>query len=144
MDYLGIRVKSKEELMIDPAKKSPESRIGPTTLTTIKEVRSTLGLLGYHRPWIPNFAKIAKPLTDLLQKGSGIRVEVNTVRKSRSKTNWRLVTSETRHIIPPDTDQQFYPIRGRLTIRYWSDTCIRRTKNEKDARGNPLLRPPGI
>jgi len=67
MDYLGIHVKE-GELMIDPAK---ISRITdwPTTLTTIKEVQSTLGLLGYHHPWIPNFAKIAKPLTDLRQKG---------------------------------------------------------------------------
>ena len=67
MDYLGIHVKE-GELMIDPAKISGIMD-WPTTLTTIKEVRSTLGLLGYHRPWIPNFAKIAKPLTDLLQKG---------------------------------------------------------------------------
>jgi len=41
----------------------------PTTLNSVKEVRSTLGLLGYHCPWIPNFTKIAKLLTDLLQKG---------------------------------------------------------------------------
>jgi len=41
----------------------------PITLNTIKEVQSTLRLLGYHHPWIPNFAKIAKALMDLLQKG---------------------------------------------------------------------------
>jgi len=67
MDYLGIHVKE-GELMIDPAKISGITD-WHTTLTTIKEVRSTLGLLGYHCPWIPNFAKIVKPLTDLLQKG---------------------------------------------------------------------------
>ena len=54
--------------MIDPAKIAGITN-WPTTLNSVKEVRSTLGLLGYHRPWIPNFAKITKPLTDLLQKG---------------------------------------------------------------------------
>jgi len=67
MNYLGICIKE-GELMIDPAKISGITD-WPTTLTTIKEVRSTLGLLGYHCPWIPNFTKIVKPLTDLLQKG---------------------------------------------------------------------------
>jgi len=32
---------------------------------TKKELRSTLGLLGYHRLFIPNYAEIAKPITDL-------------------------------------------------------------------------------
>src|ERR1700747_3599372 len=67
VDYLGIRVWA-EKLMIDPAKITGIAE-WPTTLHTVKDVRSTLGLLGYHCPWIPNFTKIAKPLTDLLQKG---------------------------------------------------------------------------
>jgi hypothetical protein len=35
----------------------------------VKEVRSFLGLAGYHRRFIENFSKIAKPLTSLLEKG---------------------------------------------------------------------------
>ena len=35
---------------------------------TKKELRSTLGLLGYHRLFVPNYADIAKPLTDLTSK----------------------------------------------------------------------------
>jgi RNase H-like domain found in reverse transcriptase len=31
-------------------------------------VHSTLGVLGYQQPFIPGFAKIAKPLTDLQKK----------------------------------------------------------------------------
>eukprot|EP00794_Sanderia_malayensis_P005085 gene5085-5741_t len=34
---------------------------------TIGELRKLLGLLGYYRKYIPEFAKIAKPLTDLLR-----------------------------------------------------------------------------
>jgi hypothetical protein len=54
--------------MIDPAKIAGIKE-WPTTLKNVKEVQSTLGLIGYHRPWIPNFTQITKPLTDLLKKG---------------------------------------------------------------------------
>ena len=37
--------------------------------TTKKEIRSFLGLVGYYQPFIPNFAAIAAPLSDLTRKG---------------------------------------------------------------------------
>jgi hypothetical protein len=40
----------------------------PRTLKTVKEVRSILGVLGYQRPFIPNFANIARPLIALTKK----------------------------------------------------------------------------
>lgn len=36
--------------------------------TTIKEIKSFLGLLGYYRKCIKHFAKIIKPLTACLKK----------------------------------------------------------------------------
>ena len=36
--------------------------------TNVKEIRSFLGLAGYYRRFIKDFAKIAAPLTDLTRK----------------------------------------------------------------------------
>lgn len=40
------------------------------TPRTPKNIKQFFGLAGYYRRFIPNFSKIAKPLTDLLKKNS--------------------------------------------------------------------------
>jgi RNase H-like domain found in reverse transcriptase len=39
------------------------------TLPNVAEIRHTLGILGYQRPFIWGFAEIAWPITALLKKG---------------------------------------------------------------------------
>jgi hypothetical protein len=45
-------------------------KMWPRTLKTVLEVRSTLGLLNYHRAFVLGFSHIVKPLTMLLKKNT--------------------------------------------------------------------------
>jgi hypothetical protein len=54
-------------IKIDPAKVTGIAE-WPRELKNVKEVRSTLGVLGHQRPFIQGFAHIAKPLTELTKK----------------------------------------------------------------------------
>ena len=55
--------------------------------TSVSEVRSFLGLAGYYRRFIPDFSKISKPTTSLLQKNhkfvlmEGCELAFRTLRK---------------------------------------------------------------
>ncbi len=68
IDYLGVVI-SRERIHIDPIKVEGLKQ-WPRKLGTLKQVRSTLGILGYQRPFILGFAHIARPLTNLLKKGT--------------------------------------------------------------------------
>jgi hypothetical protein len=61
-------VVSPEGIVVDPSKVKQVLDWKP--LTTMSEVRSFLGLVGYYRMFIPNFSKIVKPVTQLLKKGN--------------------------------------------------------------------------
>jgi hypothetical protein len=63
--FLG-HIISAEGIVVDPSKvqevldwKSPRS---------VTQIRSFLRFVGYYRQFIPNFSKIAKPMTKLLEK----------------------------------------------------------------------------
>jgi hypothetical protein len=74
--------------MVDPAK--VQEVLNWKAPISVHEVRSFLGLAGYYRRFIPDFSKIAKPMTRLLQK-------------------------DTRFIWTPECDMAFHKLRTLLT-----------------------------
>jgi hypothetical protein len=67
VEYLGL-ILDGNTIKPDPVKVNGLKE-WPRKLKTVTEVRSTLGLLNYHRAFIPGFSHIVKPLTQLLKKG---------------------------------------------------------------------------
>ena len=63
--FLG-HVLSEEGISVDPAK--VQEVLDWKVPTSVHEVRSFLSLAGYYRRFIPEFSKISKPMTRLLQK----------------------------------------------------------------------------
>jgi hypothetical protein len=59
---------SPEGIAVDPGK--VRDVVDSTLPKSIHQVRSFLGLVGYYRRFIPNFSKIAKPIAELLKKGT--------------------------------------------------------------------------
>jgi RNase H-like domain found in reverse transcriptase/Reverse transcriptase (RNA-dependent DNA polymerase) len=137
VDFLGVRL-GHGEITIDPSK---IAGIGewPSNLKNIKEVRSMLGVLGFQRPFIPGFASIAQPLTNLLKKGvSFLWTDKCTQALERLKS---IVTSEPV-LVPPDQERQFIlevdaSQFATGAILYQAD------KKMTDRKGNPILRPCG-
>jgi hypothetical protein len=63
VQFLG-HVVSSEGISMDPSKVREVLYWKPPR--TVHQVRNFLGLAGYYRIFIPNFSKIVKPITDLL------------------------------------------------------------------------------
>jgi hypothetical protein len=67
LPFLG-HVVSSEGIVVDPSKVKEVMEWKPPS--SVSEVRSFFGLAGYYRRLIPNFSKITKPVTELLNKGN--------------------------------------------------------------------------
>jgi hypothetical protein len=64
--FLGHTI-SDDGISVDPSK--VQEVMDWKTPTSVHQIRSFLGLAGYYRCFIPDFSRIAKPMTELLKKG---------------------------------------------------------------------------
>ena len=79
--FLG-HVISGEGMAVDPTKLQLVTEwLAPTS---VGEIRSFLGLVGYYRRFIENFSKIANPMTTLLKKNT--------------KFHWKQVSRSLRNV----------------------------------------------
>lgn len=72
---------------------------------TPKEIKQFLGLLGYYRKFVPNFAKLTKPLTNCLKKGNVVDFERQDYIKSFDECKNLLINSPILQY--PNFDQEF-------------------------------------
>jgi hypothetical protein len=54
-------------IVVDPNKVQEVMNWKPPTI--VRQIRCFLGLAGYYRRFIPDFSRVAKPMTELLKKG---------------------------------------------------------------------------
>jgi hypothetical protein len=64
--FLGHTISS-DGISVDPSK--VQEVLDWKSPTLVHQIRSFLGLAGYYRRFIPDFSRIAKPMTELLKKG---------------------------------------------------------------------------
>jgi hypothetical protein len=64
--FVGHTISS-DGISVDPSKVQEVLDWKPST--SVHQIRSFIGLTGYYRRFIPDFSRIAKPMTELLMKG---------------------------------------------------------------------------
>jgi hypothetical protein len=80
--FLGHTI-SQNGISVDPEKVQEVMDWKPPT--TVRQIRSFLGLAGYYRRFIPDFSRVAKPMTELL--------------KTRVKFDWSQKCEDAFHVL---------------------------------------------
>jgi hypothetical protein len=87
---------------VDPAKVT--AIMDWKTPSTVSEIQSFLGLVGYYRRFIEGFSKIAKPMTSLLEKGKEFKW-TDECQKSFDQLRSKLMAALV--LIMPDLQKNF-------------------------------------
>ena len=106
--YLGRRV-NKDGYRMDTESIEAVQALKEKIPATTAEVRKLLGLVGYHRNSVQDFARIAKPLTDLLVGHQSSREPVQWLDEHQQALNTLidLVTNQPI-LVYPDYKEEFY------------------------------------
>ena len=87
--FLG-RIVSEDGYRVDPSGITAVTNLAQETPKTVGEVRQLIGFLGYYRRYIPDFAKTAKPMYELLNKSKMIGSPKVSTRKTADSRNGQL------------------------------------------------------
>ena len=104
VDFLGHRL---EQGVLGLHEENVEKIKNAPRPGTKKQVRSFVGLAGYYRDFIPNFAAIAAPLSDLTRKGQPSRVEWGQAQEKAYQTIKFHLTNEPILRLP-DPEKTYY------------------------------------
>jgi hypothetical protein len=91
-------------ITVDPAKVAGLAE-WPRQLQNVKELRCTLGILGYQHPFIRGYAQLAKPLMDLTRKGVVFKWEEHYT-EALDKLIYIVTTAPVLRCLNPE--QQFF------------------------------------
>jgi len=102
VSFLG-HVLSSEGIAVDPSKVQDVLNWKPPR--TVHDIRSFLGLAGYYRRFIPDFSKIAQPMTKLLHKD--VKYDWTQKCEEAFRTLKQLLT-EAPVLASPDITEPFF------------------------------------
>jgi transposase InsO family protein len=97
--------------------------------TTKKEVRSVLGLMGFYRTYIPNYAAMAAPLTDLTRKNAPNKVKWGA-EEERAFEGLKEALCGATQLATPDLSRPFQVHSDA------SEFCVGGCLTQKDGEGN--------
>ena len=88
----------------------------------MQAVRQFLGLVGYYRKYIPNFAAVARPLYQLTERGHEFKWTVECIHAFHELKSWLLSAPilSFPDFDRPYTDRHLYPRYRCLSVWYWS------------------------
>ena len=111
--FLG-RIVSKDGYRVDPSGITAVTSLAEKQPKTVGEVRQLMGFLSYYRRYIPNFAYLAKPLYELLNKPKTENKSKYTARRVPDKRN-RQLPSATAIVWTETHQQSLRELIGHLT-----------------------------